>query len=1071
MIYRLAFLVGALGIAISTALFADQAPPSAPPLPKVPAGFSIELVAGPPLVERPIVASFDDEGRLYVASSSGSNAPVQKQLEEKPHQIVRLEDSGGDGKFDKRTVFADHMMFPEGALFFDGSLYVSAPPSIWKLTDKDGDGVADERVEWFKGGTLTGCANDLHGPYAGPDGFIYWCKGAFAEQTHIVNGKEWKSKAAHIFRCRPDGSDFEPVMTGGMDNPVDVAFMPDGERILSGTFFHVNPRNDGLIHAVYGGVYGKEHGVLDGHPRTGELMPILDPLSAAAACGLERYDSDAFGHEYRDNLFLCQFNLRKVSRHILKPAGATYTTQDSDFVWSDFVDFHPTDVLVDADGSLLVVDTGGWYKLCCPTSQLWKPDVTGGIYRVRKVGAKTPNDPRGKKIAWPKQSVPQLWELLVDSRPFVRHRATREFVHRDTRELQAFLRDRTRQPGAELLRARFFETPEHPLRVDMHVNELLPKKAANKDVLLSRVWALSQLSLDDARHIIEQFAAFGDDEAVRHVALQAISLTRDDKWVLLADPLDDTPGNRRIAVEVLGRNHAEEPFGPARILEAAATADDRVLQHSIIYALIEIADPPRTRLGLNSESPKSVAAALIALDQMPGGDIKPADVIPHLGASDATLKQAAQWVASRHEDWGGELAQWFDGQLKALPTKSQPDAEAATNGPLQAMLITFAAHPAVQQLLANAIVHNGSPTAREVALRVMTSSHLKAPPKPWVAAIAAAITRSDSAQLPLAMAAARRFPLATAGDATASQALVSIAGDKKHPLDLRVQALSILVGKRPKISDEQFDLLVKSLSADTPVVTRSAAADAIAKASLSPKQLDALCAAVERVSPLELNRLFKPFDQSADDALGLKLVASLKKSPSVSSVRLDLLRESLAKYGPNVQQEISELESIVNVDAAAQRKRIEELLPLVATGDVRRGHAVFYSSKATCSACHRLGYAGGTIGPELTHVGKTRTERDILESILFPSLSFVRSYEPVLITTQDGKVINGVIKDETAKEYVVATGPDQLTRIAHDDIDQIQPSTVSIMPAGLDKQLTTQEVADLVAFLKNGAGH
>ena len=51
------------------------------------------------------------------------------------------------------------------------------------------------------------------------------------------------------------------------------------------------------------------------------------------------------------------------------------------------LDFHPTDVLEDADGSLLVVDTGGWYKLCCPTSQLHKPDVLGGVYRVRRQGA------------------------------------------------------------------------------------------------------------------------------------------------------------------------------------------------------------------------------------------------------------------------------------------------------------------------------------------------------------------------------------------------------------------------------------------------------------------------------------------------------------------------------------------------------------------------------------------------------------------------------------------------------------------------------------------------------------
>ena len=62
-----------------------------------------------------------------------------------------------------------------------GSLYVAAPPSIWKFTDTTGRGVADERVEWFDGKTLTHCANDLHGPYLGPDGWIYWCKGAFAQ--------------------------------------------------------------------------------------------------------------------------------------------------------------------------------------------------------------------------------------------------------------------------------------------------------------------------------------------------------------------------------------------------------------------------------------------------------------------------------------------------------------------------------------------------------------------------------------------------------------------------------------------------------------------------------------------------------------------------------------------------------------------------------------------------------------------------------------------------------------------------------------------------------------------------
>lgn len=93
------------------------------------------------------------------------------------------------------------MMFPEGAMWNNGSLYVAAPPSIWKLTDTTGMGVADKREEWFKGQTLTNCANDLHGPYAGPDGWIYWCKGAFAKQTYERPGK------SRSFPAPPTSSD------------------------------------------------------------------------------------------------------------------------------------------------------------------------------------------------------------------------------------------------------------------------------------------------------------------------------------------------------------------------------------------------------------------------------------------------------------------------------------------------------------------------------------------------------------------------------------------------------------------------------------------------------------------------------------------------------------------------------------------------------------------------------------------------------------------------------------------------------------------------------------------------
>src|ERR1051326_6608386 len=133
----------------------------------IPDGFEVEQVAGPPLVDRPISGSFDEQGRLYLTDSSGSNDKVEKQLAEKPHRVLRLEAADASGQFSRRSIFAEHLMFPEGCLWLNGALYVSAPPSIWKLTDTNNDGLADQREEWHQGKTLTGCANDLHGPYLG----------------------------------------------------------------------------------------------------------------------------------------------------------------------------------------------------------------------------------------------------------------------------------------------------------------------------------------------------------------------------------------------------------------------------------------------------------------------------------------------------------------------------------------------------------------------------------------------------------------------------------------------------------------------------------------------------------------------------------------------------------------------------------------------------------------------------------------------------------------------------------------------------------------------------------------
>ena len=101
-------------------------------------------------------------------------------------------------------------------------------------------------------------------------------------------------------------------------------------------------------------------------------------------------------------------------------------------------------------------------------------------------------------------------------------------------------------------------------------------------------------------------------------------------------------------------------------------------------------------------------------------------------------------------------------------------------------------------------------------------------------------------------------------------------------------------------------------------------------------------------------------------------------------------------------------------------------------------------------------------------IGRVRSHRDLVESILFPSLSFVRSYEPVMILTTDGKQHNGLLKTESTDSITLQIDARKVVEIKKTEIEIRQPGKVSVMPAGLDKQLTPQQLADLVRYLKEG---
>jgi len=903
-------------------------------------------------------------------------------------------------------------------------------PIIWKLEDTNGDGRADKRTKWFDGKTANGCANDLHGPYLGLDGWIYWCKGAFEQQRHVrPRGQIIDDRASHIYRMRPDGTEFDSIMAGGMDNPVGMAFSDTGEVFFTTTFFN-HPRSgnrDALVHAVYGGLYPKNWSILDKLTRTGDLMPPLSHLGPAAPCGLTAYESEVFGKDYKGNLFTAQFNMHKVQRHVLSPSGATFTARDIDFMVSDNPDFHPTDVFEDADGSLLVIDTGGWYKLCCPTSQIAKPEVLGGIYRIRRTAAKPVRDPRGLKMNWAKMNAAQVAALLDDVRPYVRHRAMAQL-------------------------------PKMGKAAFAPLGDLI-KKSKSVTARRNAVWTLTRIIHREARFLI-QLALDDKDFTVQQAAAHAVGIHRYLPAVpeLVGLLKSDSLHVRREAATALGCIGNLKNSIVSVLLTAAEDSNDRVLEHSIIYALIEIGKPTATAIGLTYRNPRAQRAALIALDQMPGATVTAKQLLPRLASDDEVLRDTALWLFERHPEMAKEMAGFLKTQLaKAAALSKEQRSE------LERQLAGFAHDPAIQQVMTAALATEARAT-RWLVFDAMAGASVKKIPAAWSQAVEAELRGKDEAVTRAALNAAYSLGRAAKSGAF-NAALLKLATDFKRPAELRLNAVAAITTLPAPLPAGVFSFLQIQIAPDQPAMRRAAAASQFARAKLSGAQQLVLIKSIPAVGPLELTRLLRAIT-AKDEKTGRSLIAALAKAEGLGGLSESGLRTALAPFPKSVREAAAPLLKKLAIDIEAQAKRLAELESNLKGGDIGRGHLIF-NGKAVCITCHKMGYRGGKMGPDLSRIGKIRTERDLLEAIAFPSASFVRGYEPMLLKTKSGEQLNGVILSEAAAHLELAIGPGLERKVPRADINEIKPGTISLMPAGLDRVLSRQELADLIAFLKS----
>jgi putative heme-binding domain-containing protein len=991
---------------------------------RLPDGCVIEKVAGPPLVRYPLFASFDDLGRLYVAEGTGTNLPGNELAKKKLGRILLLEDTDGDGKFDTSTIFADQLVFPQGVLWHDGAIYTASHPSFWRLEDTQGYGKADRRIELLTGFKFNGNGCDIHGPFLGPDGRLYWTDGRHGYKVKTRDGQELDGLASRVWRCRTDGTDVERLCGGGFDNPVQLAFSPEGD--LFGTMDQGT--GDALLHYIEGAVFPMEHPCLKEFDMTGPLLGSMKSYPSAlpaGLCGFMRYRSAHLGKEYQDTFFATHYVQHKIVQSVLTPDGATFRAEDRNFLTASDHDVRITDVVEDADGSLLFVDMGGWFTYGFPGNPLPKPEKLGAIYRIRRAGAPRVVDPWGKSLKLTTRPVEQLTPFLDDPRPKVRDQVAALLARhgaRSVKALEAVVRDMRRSVEARR----------------------------------NAVWSLCRMESAEARAIL-RLALADPSVSVRQAAVHAVGLQRDVEALPAVRGLiaREEPPLRLKAAEALGR--MGKPEAVPNLLAGLAQGGDPFLEHALIYALIRINDRKSTLPAVADGNPRVRRGGLIALDQMASGALTRELVVPLLDTDDTDLQQTALAVISRHEGWAkdtlGLLRNWLRSDRRT------PEQERSLIG----ALLAFSAQDTVQNLVAELFADQKTtvPT-RLLLLSVLSRCRLDTLPSSWLHLLRQAIEQQDQTLIREAVAVVKVRNL----DQFDTQ-LATLSRNHGVPAELRIAALECLAPRRKHMDASTFALLTRHLSEQTDPLLRIAAARTLGASALDGPQLTQLAKHLADSGTLALRLLLPAFARSQDGEIGKQLAAALARSPGAEALSLAELDETFRSYPPEVRTVIQRLRQKLIDRRKEQAAYITDLSARLnkIKGDASSGREVFFSRKVGCYGCHRAAGTGGQVGPDLSQIGRFRSRAELLESIVFPSLVIVPEFRSYRIATKSGKFVTGLVVRE-GSDAIYLRAPDLAeVRVARKDIEALEPSDVSLMPDGLEKIMARQELADLLEFL------
>ena len=1028
------------------------------------AGLEATLWASEPMVINPTNMDIDSRGRVWITEGlnyrtthgGGSKFPRHPDAD----KIKILEDTDGDGKADKVTIFADKIwpipmglaveeQYDKAGKYTGCKVYVGNSPDILVFEDTDGDDKADKRSVLLTGFGGVDSDHGVHGMVLGMDGKLYFTQGdgccslepdnSHRDHNFNVTDKSgrhvWSDQLANTLRVDRDGKNFE-IIADRQRNNYETALNSFGNIFTSDNDDDGN-RGSRVIWVMEGGKYGYR---TPGSPRHwGEDVPGNVPklvgTGNGSPCGLMVYEGDLLPKEYMGAVLEAEAGPRVINFFPITRKGAAFRTEHKIMLASDDPWFRPVDVTAAPDGSVFVAD---WYDAGVGGHN-FSDQTTGRIYRVAPKGSQT------KKVTYDFGTGPGLLEALKSPVVATRDAARRSLLARGP-GVEAEIRG-IRRPDDAVQLARLLwvadAVPETTLRaefrrgmanergrrqLDPRIRELIVRMLGRDVARVGKVESSKPIPPPIGSESLEALTATADDPDAgvrREVILALRDLPTDKVGPALKKLAASWDGRDRWYLEALGL--ALKNREPAFLKE---------LFDGTLYGDLKLDEAGKNgNVALPPYFPVDRNEAFISASD------------PELPPADALSKTLGlAWMVHRAEVLP-ELA-------RILPSLVAPELQQAADDVIQQIT-----DPAGAVTLAEQAAAIKDPSRRRQILATLA----RRLDGPWrdaqnepkvVAVIESALGDPETRAQGIAMAGAT-------GNAAYGDRLIALAADAKGPDETRVAAIEAVARlKSPKSNEVVQQLIADAIAKKASSPAAEAAVRSLPRLGDARARLGEIMKADD--APLGLRReALRTLVTQGDGAQQLLAMARNKTIPDV--LKTEAATALRGHRDGNIRNEALRLMPIVSAEGRPLPSNGELMRR---DGNADRGREVFFKAgTTTCASCHRVQGRGQWIGPDLSTIGTKYGKDELLRSILNPSAAVGYNFRSHIVALNDGQVLTGLAVEDTPDRLVLKTADGKRAAIKPSEVENRKISEVSLMPEGLAQGIREQQLVDLLVYL------